>query len=553
MPGKNAKKSTKRVVIKVTKAKNNKIHAKGHGRKTRSSLGGYMDLAASVLPGIAGPLVGAASRYLTGISGSGAYKVNGNTLLNSPPVFMNSSTGMRVAHREYVCDLVGSVAFGIGQAQGSSVGPLNQLRLNPANKQLFPWLSQLAVNFEQYRWKGLVIEFKSTSGNAVSSTNAALGTVIMGTQYDVHDPPFSTKQVMDSYEYTTSTVSSCSSIHPVECSPAQDDLKLRYVAQTVPANSDQAFFDLGLFSVATAGMQADGNTVGELWVSYEAEFLKPRIGVNLGQSYVSQQFSNARLGTVLVLGAAWQNTSIVGSTGGNWTNLPSLTGLNSSTARQVSYGFSAFISPRVTPSGSRGTPLTIGGLLVSVAPPSNAGVGAVMTVSGAVPGNVYALSLNHSHQIAWSGTIDFGRYNFADLGGIVAGASAIDMGVSGSIWEPAVYLAGIPNSATDFEIPWLFYVRADYASFSIRLPVLNVQFTTGGYTYGVNTIAETMVITTIGPYTATGLGSVQERLDELASQVSRLSLTQSDDYHMVTAGQPQARVSGSYPGGPSAR
>lgn len=37
-------------------------------------------------------------------------------------------------------------------------------------------------------------EYKSTSGDAISSTNNALGTVVMSAEYNVVSPPFSTKQ-----------------------------------------------------------------------------------------------------------------------------------------------------------------------------------------------------------------------------------------------------------------------------------------------------------------------------------------------------------------------
>jgi hypothetical protein len=40
---------------------------------------------------------------------------------------------------------------------------------------MFPWLSNIAQNFESYKLRGLVFEFKSMSGDALTSTNTALG------------------------------------------------------------------------------------------------------------------------------------------------------------------------------------------------------------------------------------------------------------------------------------------------------------------------------------------------------------------------------------------
>jgi len=48
---------------------------------------------------------------------------------------------------------------------------------------------------------------------------------------------------------------------------------------SVPTGADPRFYDLGLFQIATSGMQS-GYVVGELWVSYDIVFRKPRIPVS---------------------------------------------------------------------------------------------------------------------------------------------------------------------------------------------------------------------------------------------------------------------------------
>lgn len=40
---------------------------------------------------------------------------------------------------------------------------------------------------------GLIFEFKSMSGNALNSTNTALGQIIMSAQYDAGNAPFTDK------------------------------------------------------------------------------------------------------------------------------------------------------------------------------------------------------------------------------------------------------------------------------------------------------------------------------------------------------------------------
>lgn len=74
-------------------------------------------------------------------------------------------------HRECLGDVVTS----------ATAGSFNYTRylFNPTNAALFPWLHQLAANFESYRVKGCLFEFRSMSGNALNSVNTALGNVIM--------------------------------------------------------------------------------------------------------------------------------------------------------------------------------------------------------------------------------------------------------------------------------------------------------------------------------------------------------------------------------------
>jgi len=142
----------------------------------------------------------------------------------------------------------------------------------------FPFLSALATNYEEYQFLGLSFMYKSTSGVAVSGTNPSLGTVIFSTQYDAKDAPFTTKQQMDSYVSTTSTVPNRDMLHPVECDYKQNVMRNLYVRNAPPPlDTDLRLYDLGKFSYATAGMLADGDTVGELWVTYHVRFLKPKL------------------------------------------------------------------------------------------------------------------------------------------------------------------------------------------------------------------------------------------------------------------------------------
>ncbi len=206
----------------------------------------------------------AAGDWLGKITGLGTYKVDRNTLMsNSIPQFAQVNEGVDIAHREYLCDITSSTQF-------SSLS----FAINPGQSATFPWLSTIAANFQQYCFKGLVFEFKSTSANSVASTNTALGTVILSTQYDPNALPFSTKASMEQYEYTVSTSPAHSVIHPIECKPSLNVLSELFVRTAAPSG-DLRLQDLGNFQIATIGSQAACD-VGELWVTYHVRFFKPQ-------------------------------------------------------------------------------------------------------------------------------------------------------------------------------------------------------------------------------------------------------------------------------------
>jgi len=216
------------------------------------------------------------------LTGFGDYKVASNSLMRGklggdPPIIKNSAAGgFRVRHREYLGDVTAATTF----------TPVTY-PLNPGMLSTFPWCAQIADSFEQYRLRGAVFEFKSMSSDAVLATSAssALGTVIMSTQYNALDTPFTDKRTMENYEFANSAKPSCSFFHPIECKRSVTPVSELYVRNTVPpATGDLRLYDLGNFTIACQGMQntAVGQTVGELWVTYEVEFLKPKLLVGGG-------------------------------------------------------------------------------------------------------------------------------------------------------------------------------------------------------------------------------------------------------------------------------
>jgi hypothetical protein len=173
-----------------------------------------------------------------------------------------------ISHREYIGDVV---TGGVGAFASSS------FMLNPGNGAIFPWLSYIASAFQQYKFRGIVFEFKSMSADALNSTNTALGNVIMASNYNVLQRNFANKSEMENTEFSSSCKPSSSMYHPIECDPNDTVLNELYIAPNgeIPDGGTPQFYDFCNFQIATNGFQAANVNIGELWVTYEIALLKP--------------------------------------------------------------------------------------------------------------------------------------------------------------------------------------------------------------------------------------------------------------------------------------
>lgn len=250
-------------------------------KKVKRSIGKSIGrIAGSMIPMVGAEngaaIGGAIQKGIQSVFGSGDYhitpsfNIKSNSLLtsgNTPPQFVTGDRTTRVKHREYIGDVTSSTIFQI-----------QNFYINPGLGSSFPWLCSVASNYECYRIKGMLFEYKSMSANALNSVNTALGTVIMATQYNAADANFISKQQMENYEYAQSCKPSESMLHYIECERGSMPLSELYIRTGVlgPNQSNQ-LYDIGEFFIGTQGMQQAGINIGELWVTYDIELLKPKL------------------------------------------------------------------------------------------------------------------------------------------------------------------------------------------------------------------------------------------------------------------------------------
>jgi hypothetical protein len=257
---------------KATPKSNPLGNVKVSSRKVKGR-GGFFEDAGSTVGSFIGKKAGG---LLSRVFGLGTYHTRMNTLTNpnNPPILSNTRSATRITHREYITDIISTTGF-------TNV----TYPINAGISTTFPWLAAVAQSFEQYRLHGMIFEFKSTSAVALNSTSTGLGTVILATEYDVTKASFTEKRSMENYMYASSAPPSVSIMHPVECARDVNVLTDMYVrSASIVTNSDLRFSDMGNFQIATVGMPAAGSTIGELWVTYDIELLKPRLPATISSN-----------------------------------------------------------------------------------------------------------------------------------------------------------------------------------------------------------------------------------------------------------------------------
>lgn len=254
---------------------------------TFSKMGGYLGSAAGGYLGngnasamLAGGAVGnlAGDRF-SQLVGFGDYEVKTNSLMDLPmgsqvASFGNMSNATRVKHREFVQNVV--------IPADPIVFHNSRIVLQPGLRASFPWLASLAGNYQEYQFIGCVIEFRSLASD--SAATLPMGSITIATNYDTADPNYPDKRHMQNSQFCVSGKPSHGLIHPIECDPKITFVPIKYTRTGAGAEgTDTRLYDHCNVQVATEGLAGSaGETIGEIWISYEIALYKPQLGAVLG-------------------------------------------------------------------------------------------------------------------------------------------------------------------------------------------------------------------------------------------------------------------------------
>lgn len=233
-----------------------------------------------------------------GLYGRGAYQTVHNNLFTGDAMGVigghNENQEVVISHTEYLQDV-----YGPASSKFTNQG----LQLNPGLAENFPWLAQMAANYEEYEFIQLVFQFRSTvDPSAASNNNGATGTIIMCTNYNPDAKDFETKEAMMQYHGAASGRVTDDMVHGVECDPSLNAgvaTKYTRIFNTTESKKD---FDLGRFQFALVNIPSvfENSQVGELWVTYTVRLQKPKLTVALGRHLCVDRF----LGISMAAGGA---------------------------------------------------------------------------------------------------------------------------------------------------------------------------------------------------------------------------------------------------------
>lgn len=283
----------------------------------------------------------------------------------------------------------------IGNVNGSTALAISTNNINPGLLAMFPWLNNMATNYESYRFRMLNFRYSPACSTATN------GYVYLTTEFDPSDPVPEYENQLAAYDGCV--FGSVWSPHIYKC--AQKNLHKRssyFVRSGSLANtSDLPLYDTGYLVVATTG-GPDANIIGKLWVDYEVEFSTPQLGSPAVGKALSALFSGSN-----------DFTTVPGKAGNAPLTASVAGGVLTLTASQP---YQALVNVNVAGTGilSFDTTGTTAILSQSTTIINGAGTAAVLSTNVSFPAAGSTLSLAIDATTVSATRSRFGQYNVAN-------------------------------------------------------------------------------------------------------------------------------------------
>lgn len=212
------------------------------------------------------------------------------------------------SNREYIADIYAPLNTKFAVTQ--------RIPINPGLVACFPWLSQIAINFEEYELYQLAFTYKATVSDFATGSGQ-VGQIMMATQANPQADAFANKEEMMLYQGGSSSKTTVAQIQGVECDPSKiQGTPTKYIrAGNLPATEDLKQYDLGVFNLAVENVPTtyQGQQLGELWVSYTVKLRKPKLASGNAYNVHRDVFMVKAPTTTTLLGDSLGNGLIVAS------------------------------------------------------------------------------------------------------------------------------------------------------------------------------------------------------------------------------------------------
>jgi hypothetical protein len=160
----------------------------------------------------------------------------------------------------------------VGVVNGNTTFGVTEYRINPGNAGLFPWLSNIAENYEKYLIRRMHVQFVQT-GSGFAAANVS-GRLVLGCDYDVMSPPVASDAEAENKDPNVP-------VTPFENAELILDAQLlnpdpKFVrGVNYPPGSDPKTYDGGKIFVAVSGTP-NANQIGLLYIVYDVLLITPQ-------------------------------------------------------------------------------------------------------------------------------------------------------------------------------------------------------------------------------------------------------------------------------------
>lgn len=155
--------------------------------------------------------------------------------------------------------------------------------ITPTNEVLFPWLANIAKNYQYYYFKKLKFEFRTTSGASTNNASPAIGKIVMAIDEDFNYGLTPSRAQLEDLAgssggppYGNFACSYNTSMTAQRTRPVKRWFTFP-PAVTAQTLSDKRLEQVGRLFLLTGGSPVDASVAGELWVTYSVCFSRARL------------------------------------------------------------------------------------------------------------------------------------------------------------------------------------------------------------------------------------------------------------------------------------